>query len=163
MTKEFTSVVIVEDDETTRKFLDTKINWTKYGYELTGVAEDGISGLELIEETEPDVVITDIQMPCMDGLTMLKEMKKRGLQPRIIIISSYDEFEYAKTAISLSVDAYINKPLSEVGLFKVLNQTKEQLDNDRRISAQIETSLPLLRQFFLTRLFSGYYHDADIE
>ncbi|MCL2319491.1 MAG: response regulator [Treponema sp.] len=161
MIKQNISVVIVDDDDIARKFFGEKIDWSARGYELAGMAEDGIAGLDLIEELEPDVVITDILMPCMDGLTMLKELKTRGLHPRTIILSGHDEFEYARTAISLSVDAYINKPLDEEGLFEVLNQTKERLENERRFASHINESLPLLRQVFLSRLFSGYYHDAD--
>ncbi|MDR0487755.1 MAG: response regulator, partial [Treponema sp.] len=154
-------VVIVEDDDTTRTFLGEKIDWPSHGYELAGMAEDGIAGLELIDEIEPDIVITDIQMPCMDGLTMLKELKTRGHHPRTIILSAYDEFEYARKAISLSVDAYINKPLNETDLFEVLNQTRDRLENERRFYSQIRDSLPLLRQAFLSRLFTGYYRNAE--
>ncbi|MDR2542189.1 MAG: response regulator, partial [Treponema sp.] len=162
MAKENITVIIVEDDITTRKYFKENIDWAGGGYTLIGLADDGIAGLELIEETDPDIVITDIQMPCMDGLTMLKELKVKGIHPRIIILSAHDEFEYAKAAINLSVDAYINKPVDEAALFEVLDQSKYKLENERRISSQAKDSLPLLRQSFLSQLLLGYYRDANV-
>jgi two-component system response regulator YesN len=159
MGKEFTTVVVVDDDDIIRGSLERNIPWDELGCRVVGAAEDGIAGLELIEEFEPDIVITDILMPCMDGLSMLKEVKIRGYHPRIIILSGYDEFEYARTAISLSVDAYIDKPLDRDRFVETLNRSREKLESERRFAARARNSLPLLRQVFFSRLFSGYYRD----
>jgi two-component system response regulator YesN len=161
MDKELTSVVIVDDDDAVRESLRKTLDWPALGYRIAGIAEDGISGLELVEEFEPDIVISDILMPCMDGLTMLKEMKNRGHHPRIIILSGHDEFEYARAAINLSADAYLDKPVDREHLVETLNQTRERLENERRFSARVKDSLPLLRQAFLSRLFSGYYQELE--
>jgi two-component system response regulator YesN len=159
MLKEFTTVIIVDDDDVIRGSLERNIPWNELEYRVVGTAEDGIAGLELIEEFEPDIVITDIRMPCMDGLSMLKEVKIRGYHPRTIILSGHDEFEYARTAISLSVDAYIDKPLDRDGFIETLNRSREKLENERRFTVRARNSLPLLRQAFFSRLFSGYYRD----
>jgi two-component system response regulator YesN len=159
MVKEFTTLIIVDDDDVIRRSLERNIPWDELEYRVVGAAEDGIAGLELIEEFEPDIVITDILMPCMDGLSMLKEIKIRGYHPRTIILSGYDEFEYARTAISLSVDAYIDKPLDRDKFIETLNQSREKLESEHRFAARAKKSLPLLRQVFFSRLFSGYYHD----
>ncbi|GHT68209.1 hypothetical protein FACS1894110_15220 [Spirochaetia bacterium] len=161
MCKEFTTLIIVDDDDAIRESLKENIDWASLGYQVVGVAEDGISGIELAEEYEPDIIISDVLMPCMDGLTMLKELQDRGHHPRIIILSGHDEFEYARTAISLSVDAYINKPLDKKIFIETLNHTKERLENEHRFLAQIKNSLPLLRQAFFSKLFSGYYQRLE--
>jgi two-component system response regulator YesN len=161
MPKEYTSVVIVDDDETIRESLRQNTDWEGHGYQIAGTAYDGISGLELIEEVQPDVIISDILMPSMDGLDMLKELRSRGYHQRIIILSGHEEFEYARKAIRLSVDAYLNKPIDNDILFETLNMTKEKLENERLFSARIKDSLPLLRQAFMARLFSGYYKDME--
>jgi two-component system response regulator YesN len=161
MEKDITTILVVDDDSAVRESFEKNMGLEEAGYRLIGTAEDGISGLELIEAHNPSIVITDIKMPCMDGLAMIEEIKKREYHPRIIILSGYEDFEYARKAVNLSVDAYLEKPIEMYNLINILNLTKEKAEREKSFLVRFEESIPLLRQIFLSQLFYGYYKDID--
>lgn len=120
-------LIIVEDEEIIRKGLVHTIDWLSMGFTVIAEGEDGEDGLRLINEYKPDIVITDIRMPKMDGLEMLSLAKKlNGFES--IILTSYGEFEYAKKAISMGVSDYILKPIDEEELFKLISQIRKKID-----------------------------------
>lgn len=119
-------VLIVEDENIILKGLLYSINWTKIGCIIVGHAKNGVEGLSRIEELNPDIVLTDISMPIMDGLDMLEKASKKRVFSSIII-TGYDEFELAKTAISLGVVDYLLKPLNLSDLTKAVEKCKIQL------------------------------------
>lgn len=112
-------VVVVEDEWILRKGLIRSIEWSAYGCVIVGEAGNGQEGLELILKESPDIVITDICMPIMDGLEMLDEASK-SRHFHSIILTSYSEFDYAKKAISLHVTEYLLKPIKESRLCELL-------------------------------------------
>ena len=103
-------VFLIEDEIVIREALERMIPWNEYGFELVGKAKDGEIALPMIRKTKPDVLITDIKMPFMDGLTLSGIVKKEIPEIRIVIVSGYDDFEYARKAIALGVDDYLLKP-----------------------------------------------------
>ena len=104
-------VFLIEDEIVIREALERMIPWNEYGFELVGKAKDGEIALPMIRKTKPDVLITDIKMPFMDGLTLSGIVKKEIPEIRIVIVSGYDDFEYARKAIALGVDDYLLKPI----------------------------------------------------
>ena len=94
-------LLLVDDEEDARQAIAGKLCWEKLGFELIGEAGNGEEALELCEILHPDVVMTDIQMPFMDGLTLCRRLKNLYPGIKVAIFSGYDEFEYAKEAISL--------------------------------------------------------------
>ena len=100
-------VFLVEDESVVRESLRDNIPWKEYGFSFVGEASDGEVALPLIRKTAPDVLITDIKMPFMDGLSLSHIVKKEFPSMRIVIMSGYDDFEYAKRAIKEGVDQYI--------------------------------------------------------
>ena len=94
-------IMLVDDEEEVRKSIINKIDWADAGFEVIGDAENGKDALEKIEQNEPDVVLTDIKMPYMDGLTMAETIRQLYPSVKIVIFSGFDEFEYAKKAIKL--------------------------------------------------------------
>ena len=104
-------ILIVEDEIKIRRGLAGLIAKTT-GDEIVGEARNGREGLELILRTNPDLVITDVKMPEMDGLEMLQAMKEQNLDVHCVILSGYSEFAYARKAISYGVDDYLLKPLA---------------------------------------------------
>lgn len=104
------SILLVEDEEKIRKGLANFFDWEKVNTKLIGVAQNGEEGFKEISTKKPDIVITDIRMPHVDGLEMIKRASKIH-DFSTIIISGYDEFEYARTALKLNVDEYILKPI----------------------------------------------------
>jgi len=109
--------ILVEDETVIREGLRDRIPWEQYGYRFVGEAADGEVALPLIRKTRPDVLITDIKMPFMDGLSLSRIVREEFPKTKILIISGYDDFEYAREAISIGVDQYILKRSCSASIF----------------------------------------------
>ena len=105
-------IFLVEDEFIVREGIKKKIDWEAHGYEFCGEASDGELAFPMIQKLKPDIVITDIKMPFMDGLTLSKLIKKEFPWMEIIILTGHEKFEYAKEAIKLGVAEYLSKPIS---------------------------------------------------
>ena len=124
------SVFLVEDEIVIRDGLKVSFPWEEYGFAYVGDAADGEVALPLIRQTKPDVLITDIRMPFMDGISLSKMIKKELPNTRIIIISGFDDFSYAQEAISIGVDNYLLKPITKDKLKDVMSEAKNKLDKE---------------------------------
>lgn len=124
-------LLIAEDESEMRRLLVKYISREETDFELVGSAENGKEALNMVHEFSPDIVITDISMPIMDGLAFLQETAKQNISLKTIIISGYDEFEYAKQAIALGVSEYLLKPFDPQELKKVLRKIKSELDSQK--------------------------------
>lgn len=124
-------VFLAEDEYLVREGLRDNIPWSEYGFEFAGEAGDGEMALPLIRKIKPDLLITDIKMPFMDGLALARIVAKELPQTRIIILSGYDDFTFAQQAIELHVDQYLLKPITKAAMIEVLNTVKESFDRDR--------------------------------
>ena len=155
-------IFLVEDESIMREGLRDNMPWQQFGYEFVGEAADGETALPLIRKTRPDVLLTDIKMPFMDGLSLSRIVAKEFPNMKIIILSGYDDFEYARQAIQIGVEQYILKPVTRETLKKVLSEVKDKIDSERekkinmeRIqSERREYELMSLRTFF-EKVFSG--------
>jgi two-component system response regulator YesN len=161
-------VFLVEDEIVTREGIRDNVDWKSAGFEFCGEAPDGEIALPLIEATQPDLLITDIKMPFMDGLQLCKILREHMPWIKIIILSGHDEFHYAQTAIQLGVTEYLLKPVSVSDLHKVLLRAVEALDRERlerdnlkHLRQQVDDNLALLREKFLLRLVLGGYSSAE--
>ncbi len=124
-------IMLVDDEEEVRTSIIRKIDWQDAGFEVIGDAENGKEALEKIEQNEPDVVLTDIRMPYMDGLEMAENIRQRYPSIKIVIFSGFDEFEYAKKAIKLNVIEYILKPVNVEELTAILKKSRKISMRDR--------------------------------
>lgn len=124
-------VFLAEDESIIRETLRDTVPWEKYGYTFVGESGDGEMALPLIRQTKPDVLIADIRMPFMDGLALSKLVLQEFPEMKIIIISGYDEFEYAQQAIGLGVERYLLKPISKNTLLSVLEEVKGKIEGER--------------------------------
>lgn len=124
-------IVIVEDEASIRDGMEGILRKLSPDYELAGKAADGIAGLELIERERPDVIIMDIQMPDMDGLTMLARLREEGVDSKVVILSAYSDFTYAKKAMELNAANYLLKPVRVHELEKVLREAERELEKER--------------------------------
>ncbi|RKJ46831.1 response regulator [bacterium 1XD8-76] len=159
-------IMLVDDEEEVRKAMIRKMDWEQLGFTVAGDAENGEDALEKLEQLEPDVVMTDIRMPYMDGLTLVARIREKYPSIKILIFSGYDDFEYAKQAIKYRVTEYILKPVNGEELAEILRRVRISLDEEieerRNISMlqkSYENSLPMLREVFLNDLVS---RGADI-
>ncbi|ADZ82243.1 response regulator [Cellulosilyticum lentocellum] len=124
-------VFLVEDEFAVRERMKKNIDWEDHGFLLVGEAGDGEMAYPMIQETQPDIIITDIKMPFMDGLELSKLIIETMPQVKIIILSGYDEFEYAKEAISIGVIDYLLKPISGKKLLESLKHVATIIDKQR--------------------------------
>ena len=137
-------IVIVEDEVKIREGMGKMIR-SLTGHLIVGEAADGEEGLEMIRRFGPDLVITDIRMPGMDGLEMVKRLKEENIPAHIVILSGYSEFEYAKKAIHYGVDDYLLKPLSVEDVQEMLEKIEERLYKERELKQDLgETRLQSL-------------------
>jgi len=149
-------VFLVEDESVIREGLRDKIPWEQYGYRFVGEAADGEMALPLIRKTRPDVLITDIKMPFMDGLSLSKIVSAELPRIKIIIISGYDDFEYAREAIAVGVDQYLLKPITRMNLRKILLDLKEKIEQDIQqndYQTQFQNEMHEYEQFSRRRFF----------
>lgn len=120
--------ILLAEDDPAQRYVYTKLKtWIQYGFEIADEVSNGKEALDKLDQKTYDAVITDIRMPAVDGLTLLKEMKKRNISCRAILISSYDEFEYARQGLILGAFDYIVKPMKPDNLGKVLSRLHEEL------------------------------------
>lgn len=124
-------IVIVEDEVQTREGLSRLIERIDPRYRVVGSAANGQKGLELICDKRPDVVITDIRMPQMDGLEMIESLARLNVTPKYIVISAFSEFSYARRAMSFGVSEYLLKPISMMELKQAMEKLELQLQSER--------------------------------
>lgn len=117
-------VILVDDEEEVIDVIERKIHWDMLGFDVVGSANNGVKALELVEKLQPDVVITDIKMPYMDGLELSRRLNNDYQNIHIIIFTGFDEFEYAKEAVHLEIEEYMLKPINALELSDCLKRVK---------------------------------------
>ncbi len=155
-------VFLVEDEIVVRESIRDHLPWDQTEFMLVGEAADGEIALPLIEETRPDILITDIKMPFMDGLELSRIVKRNQPWIKIIIISGYDEFSFAKEAINIAVTDYLLKPLSSQDLLATLDRVAGQIEEEALRRAELENlsrcvkdSRQVIAERFLSDLSTG--------
>lgn len=161
-------VFFVEDEDVTREGIRDTVDWRANGFEFCGEASDGETALPMLQTLNPDVLITDIKMPFVDGLQLSRFVRERMPWVKIVILSGHDEFAYAQRAIELGVAEYLLKPITVRMVNQVLQKVGAQLDEERRaqgqlreLQAQMEDSVAVLRERLLLRLLVGAISAAD--
>jgi two-component system response regulator YesN len=161
-------VFLVEDEMVTRNGIRDNVDWESVGFKLCGEASDGEMALPLIEETQPDVLITDIKMPFMDGLQLSRIVREHMPWVKIVILSGHNEFEYAQSALKMGVTEYLLKPVGATDIQHVLENLAEMLRKEhkeqehmKQLQQTLEGNLTLQREQFLLRLVMGGVPSAD--
>lgn len=162
-------VFLAEDESIIRETLRDTVPWAQYGYTFAGEAGDGEMALPLIRQLKPDVLITDIRMPFMDGLALSELVSREFPEMKIVIISGYDDFEYARKAISIGVDRYLLKPITKKALLDVLEELKEKIEGERanrsylaQFHREAEEYEQYTRRVFFERVVAGQLSVQEI-
>lgn len=150
-------IVVVEDEAPIREGLGNILAKLDDSYELAGKAKSGKEGLELVRKTKPDLVILDIRMPDMDGLTMLAHIREEKIDCRAMVLSAYSDFDYAKRAIELGIDNYLLKPIKVTELKRVLKEIEESIARD-----QSKDHLLSLEHVFLNAITGQLENDEQM-
>lgn len=159
-------LLIADDEAVIRKGIQTSIDWSSYGVTVVGEAKNGKEALEKSVTLQPDIILTDIRMPIMDGLTFAKQIREILPTAKIIILSGYDDFEYAKQAIRIGVNDYVLKPFGAEELINLILKLKGQISEERekreediRVNSIMDESKQLLQAKLIQILFKETYDD----
>lgn len=163
-------IMIIDDEDDVRSAIAASIEWEREGYELAGEAKNGREALELLPTLAPDVVITDINMPYVNGLELLKTIGAQYPQTRVIILTAYDDFLYAQSAVRSQAFDYILKPITKQEFLEVLRHLKASMDREAadredidKLRREYEASLPILREKFLSALLTTEMEPPNLE
>jgi two-component system response regulator YesN len=158
---EILKVLIVDDEHLIRNLIKIKIKWDELGMVSIGEAASAKDALELIETLDTDIIFTDICMPAMDGIEFSRIVALQYPHIKIVVVTGYDEFEYARSSIKLGIADFILKPINSDELMKTLKQLREKILSERlhikeynKLKEQLAESLPILREKFLNELLS---------
>lgn len=125
-------IFLVEDEVVVREGIKNNIDWKAQGYDFCGEASDGELALPMIRKLKPDIVITDIKMPFMDGLVLSRLIKKEMPWIKIIILTGYEEFEFAKEAIKIGIEQYLLKPINGIELLKEVDALAVKIEDEKK-------------------------------
>jgi len=128
-------VILAEDEELVRRAIIATVDWDSHGFTLTGVAKDGGEALSLVCGTKPDLVVTDIRMPVMDGISLVRMVREEFEEdecPLFVVLTAHTDFDYARQALKLGVSDFIMKPLDDAELYASLDKAKAMLDRRER-------------------------------
>lgn len=153
-------IVVVEDEIRIREGLSKLLHRIDEEYVVVGEAANGQEGLKIIENTQPDLIISDVRMPDMDGLTMIKIIRDRKIDVEIILLSAYSEFDYARQAILLRVQDYLLKPINVSDLKRTLHKIEIRLKNKRL--SHIPVAFQSLDNFMYQLLFSDIQETEEL-
>lgn len=156
------SIIIVDDQRSVVDKMIKYVNWNELGVKVEGTACNGRDGYDKIMQLRPDIVMTDISMPVWDGLEMIRQLKKSGLSPKFVILTGYEDFEYAKVAVKYGVFDYIVKPALPKNIYDAMKKVvslcakeAEQKAYEERIKKQLEESMPIVQQMFIEDLLEN--------
>lgn len=163
-------VILVDDEVEVIDVMKKKIHWNDLGFDVVGSATNGVKALELVEKLQPDVVLTDIKMPYMDGLELARKLNQDYPNIYIMLCTGFDEFEYAKEAVHLEIKEYMLKPISATELSESLMKLKTTLDREReeklnvkKLEDYFQEVLPKLQSNFFISLIEGRVREEDYE
>lgn len=159
---ELYNILLVDDETDVLEAMKKKIDWEALGFCLAGTAENGQEALEMAEQLHVDVVMTDIKMPYMDGLTLCKKLKENYRNIKVVIYSGFDDFEFAREAVHLEAEEYLLKPISSKDMENVFGKIKKKLDeefnqhrNVNKLYEYYRKSLPAMQEQFVMGVLEG--------
>ncbi len=156
-------ILIADDEDYTREGLIESIDWDAFGIDEVMQASNGQEALKIVKWFHPDIVLTDIRMPKMDGIAFAEELLENNRNSRVIFISGYMEIEYLKSAIRLSVVDYIEKPIDLAVLQEALAKAVEEVRENRRNQAAVENQRDIQQQTLVSLLCSKESDSRTIE
>lgn len=163
-------VLLADDEPIIRHGIRSAIDWAQLQMEVVGEAEDGEEALEAALLLKADVILVDLNMPIMNGITLIRELRTQLPECRVIIVTGHEEFSYAQEAIRLNVDDYVLKPINVEQLTSVLTQVRKQLEERRQLdeyfemaNKQIAKNVMLLRERFCLEWLEGERDELQLQ
>lgn len=156
-------IIIVDDEPIYRKYLINSVEWEKYGFEVCCEAKNGIDALDKIREYKPDIGLIDINMPFMNGLELIERLREESLNISVILVTGYNEFEYARKAIKLGAVDYILKPFDNNELMIPLLKIKERIEKNKQEHSEHKEEVNLVRERLLNMLVGNEFAFGEEE
>lgn len=155
-------MILADDELVILKSMSKIIEWTKYGFMVCGVAESGEEVLEKIPSLNPDLIITDVMMPRLNGIELAKKIRDKYPNIEVAVLSGYDEFDYAQSAIRAGVVEYLTKPMKKEELIAALDRVKNRLDrkkilseNMENLKKEVQKQIPIVKNQYFCGLING--------
>jgi two-component system response regulator YesN len=155
-------LLLVEDEEAIKQKLLNNVSWGKYGFDPVVSAGNGLEALAMLERYPIEIMVTDVQMPKMNGIELIKEIKRRNYRMKIIVISGFAEFEYAQESIKLNVSDYLLKPFASRRLLEVVLRYKDELEREQadrselnNLREQLQKNMAALQEKLILDLLNG--------
>ena len=162
------TMIIVEDESFERNALKNYIDGELIGVQIVGEASNGVQGINLAMELRPDIILTDVNMPVMNAIEMTEQIRRFLPETKILFISSYDDFEYARQGIDLNIFSYLTKPVNEMQLLRSVKKAVDQITEKElekklydKIRDNYEINLKLVSQALVSRILMNI--DVDTE
>lgn len=156
-------VLIVDDEPSILNGLKHIINWAEHGIEIIGLASNGQEALDIIKNNKVDILITDVKMPLLDGLGIIRQINENSYNIKSIILSGHDDFKYVKEAVKLGVENYLLKPINTDELSFTLLTTIKKIDSDLYKQISIIESMSVFRENILYRWVTNYISSQELE
>lgn len=158
------TVMFVDDEEIIRKGFSTVVQWERHGLNLVCTAENGKDALDYLAKHAVDIIITDIKMPVIDGIELIKICCEKGIRSHFIILTGFDEFEYARSAMQCGVQQYLLKPCDETEIIKACEEAIQELDKSKAKEWEISTlAKGAAQNFMIQYLMLGYCSKKDLQ
>jgi len=159
-------VLIVDDEDLVRRGIVLGVDWAARGCVVVGEAANGEEGIAAVERYSPNLIITDVRMPRMDGIEMMRQLRQKGCKAHVIILTAYSDFSYARSALQFGADDYLLKPFRDQELIAAIDKVRQK---EREVTALTpQDMLPLVKgdksKYVLQALeyIAGHYSDEDI-
>lgn len=163
-------VMLVDDEENERNLLRICINWSEIGMEIVGEASSAREALDSLEEINPDIIVTDIRMPFMDGLEFSKIVVETYPYIKVMVLTAHEEFEYAKEGIKVGIADFLLKPIKRSELKNALINLKNKIESERlyknefnELKRQLEDNFPYIKEKFMNELLQNSILTEDLE
>jgi two-component system, response regulator YesN len=156
-------VLLVDDEPFILEGLKYVVDWEKYGFEIVDEATSGAAALEMINAQTYHLLVTDIKMPDMSGLQLMRQIKQAGISMKTVILSGYDDFAYVKEGMKLGIENYLLKPVNEEELSLTLLNIAEKLDDERNCINRYGTEANILKGNILYRWVTGSIGEAELK
>lgn len=159
-------VLVVDDETVVRRGIVLGVDWAAMGCVVVGEAANGLEGIQAVERYKPNLIITDVRMPKMDGIEMIRELRCRGCEAHAILLTAYSDFEYVRSALQLGADDYLLKPFRDQELAAAVERVRQKVQERWEKGNDIE--LPLIKgdksKYVLKALeyISAHYADSGI-
>lgn len=160
------TLLVVDDEEDIRRGMIESINWQGWGYQVIGEAENGLMAKEIIDENPPDIVLSDIKMPGMDGVELMRYVHENYPEIKIVVLSGYNDFKYLDVSIKNRVSAYLLKPTDIFEFEDTFLKLKKTLDEEQEREIKNKKRLWYARTLYLSNLLNGieeYEYDLSIQ